>query len=240
MSDTRTFMAAILRRPKELGAIAPSSKALAKRAVAPVPTTGSPVVVELGPGGGVITDEIRDRLPADGRLLAVEYNGEMVRHLRETRPWLEVVHGDAMRLTDLMHAEGVRQADVIVSTLPWTLFDDDAQTRLLRQITTLLAPGGTFCTVLTLTAWPFPSARRFRRRLASAFGEVAATPPVWGNVPPALLYVCARPRHHGVNGAAGTTTREATGPAASVEVDAGPAGPDPAGTARGDRPGGHG
>ncbi|MEV5412275.1 methyltransferase domain-containing protein [Thermopolyspora sp. NPDC052614] len=236
MSDTRTFLAAILRRPKELGAIAPSSKALAKRAAVPVPTTGSPLVVELGPGGGVITDQIRSRLPVDGRLLAVEYSGEMVRHLRETRPWLEIIHGDAMRLGDLMRAEGVRQADVIVSTLPWTLFDDAAQARLLRQITALLAPGGTFCTVLTLTAWPFPNARRFRRRLASAFGEVATTRPVWGNVPPALLYVCARPRHHGGNG--GEVV--GTAPAASVEVDAGAAGPGPAGTIAGDRPGGHG
>lgn len=201
MSDTRTFMAAILRRPKELGAIAPSSKNLARRAAASVPATGSPVVIELGPGGGVITDEIHARLPESGRLVAVEASAEMVRHLRDTRPWLRVIHGDARHLTDLLRDEGVTHADVIIATLPWTLFGDDVHADLLRQITGLLTPDGTFCTELTLTAWPLPIARRFRRRLGAAFDEVAPVR-VWGNIPPALLYVCSRPRVAGLTGSA--------------------------------------
>jgi Phospholipid N-methyltransferase len=204
MRDTRTFMAAILRRPKELGAIAPSSKALARRAAVRVPASGSPVVVELGPGGGVITDEIRSRLPRSGRLIAVEASGEMVRHLRETRPWLHVIHGDARQLTKFMRDEGLDRADSIIATLPWTVLGDEAQIDLLRQITRLLAPDGTFCTVLTLTAWPLPIARRFRQRLGAAFGEVETTRPVWGNIPPAMLYVCARPRVPEVNAARDT------------------------------------
>lgn len=256
MSDTRTFMAAILRRPTELGAIAPSSKALAKRAVTPVPTAGSPIVIELGPGGGVVTDAIHARLPAEGRLLAVEHSDEMVRHLRRTRPWLNVIHGDATELVDLMRAEGVHQADAIISTLPWTLFNDDTQVRLLNQITSLLTPGGKFVTILTLTAWPFPGARRFRRRLNQAFGDVVTTSPVWGNVPPALLYMCGRPQHipvRGHDGAAEGVGEEAsagpaeakteaqieaqaeTGAKAGVEAGAGTAGSEPA-----DLPRGHG
>lgn len=212
MSDTRTFMAAILRRPKELGAIAPSSKTLARRAAGQVPTTGGPVVVELGPGGGVITDEILARLPGSGRLVAIEASGTMVRHLRDTRPWLRVVHGDARRLTELLRQEGLRHADVIIATLPWTLFGDEAQAGLLRQITRLLTPGGTFCTVLTLTAWPFRNARRFRRRLGAAFGEVEASRPVWGNIPPAMLYVCTRPRAEGIASPGAGSATPATAP----------------------------
>ena len=200
MSDTRTFMAAILRRPKELGAIAPSSKALARRAAVQVPTAGSPVVVELGPGGGVITDEIFSRLPRSGRLIAVEASAEMVRHLRETRPWLHVIHGDARQLGKYLRDEGLDRADTIISTLPWTVLGDEAQVDLLRQITRALAPDGTFCTVLTVTAWWLPIARRFRQRLGAAFGEVETRRPVWGNVPPAVLYVCSRPRVPEVNG----------------------------------------
>jgi phospholipid N-methyltransferase len=189
-------MSAILRRPKELGAIAPTSKNVARRAATQVPTAGSPVVVELGPGGGVITDQIRLRLPAAGRLVAVELNRDMVRHLERSRPWLRVIHGDARSLTDLMSAEGLNQADVIIATLPWTLFDADVQERILSQITGALAPGGSFATVLTLTALPFPAARRFRHRLDRAFGEISVTRPVWGNIPPALLFVCTSPRSH--------------------------------------------
>jgi phospholipid N-methyltransferase len=93
-----------------------------------------------------------------------------------------------------MSAEGLNRADVIIATLPWTLFDPGAQEAILSQITATLAPGGSFATVLTLTALPFPAARRFRGRLDRAFGEISVTRPVWGNIPPALLYVCTRPR----------------------------------------------
>ncbi len=191
--DTRSFMAAIMRRPGQVGAIAPSSRGLARRLADPIPRAGAPVVVELGPGGGVVTDEIHRLLPAGGRLAAVEVNDDMARHLRRTRPWLHVIPGDARELTALLAPEGITRADVVVATLPWTLFADDDQELILTQIAALLAPTGVLTTLLTLPAVPMPAARRFRRRLDRLFGRVTTTGPLWWNVPPALAYACRRP-----------------------------------------------
>ena len=104
--DTRTFLGAIIRNPFELGAIAPSSRAVARLAASVVPVTHGAVVVELGAGGGVISDAIRERLPSGGRQLAVELNDDMVRHLRRSRPWLEVIADDAGDLEKLLGGPG--------------------------------------------------------------------------------------------------------------------------------------
>ncbi|GAA2879326.1 methyltransferase domain-containing protein [Streptosporangium fragile] len=190
--DTRTFLSAIVRHPHQLGAIAPSSKAVARLAASVVPDTPGAVVVELGAGGGVISDAIRDRLPPGGRQIAVELNDDMVRHLRRSRPWLEVVPGDAGDLGDLLTRAGVTRADAVVSSLPWTLFDDPQQEHVLGEIAASLVPGGRFSTVTTLAVMPIPRFRRFRTLLDRTFATVGTLGPVWHNIPPALVYTGTR------------------------------------------------
>ncbi|MEU4833455.1 methyltransferase domain-containing protein [Streptosporangium sp. NPDC023615] len=190
--DTLTFLGAIMRNPQQLGAIAPSSKAIARLTASIVPDSPGAVVVELGAGGGVISDAIRDRMPPGGRQLALELNEGMVRHLRRTRPWLEVITGDAADLGKLLREAGLSQADAIVSSLPWTLFDDAQQKLILEEISSSLAPGGMFSTVTTLTVMPFQRARHFRGLMRRTFATVGTLGPVWRNVPPALVYTGLR------------------------------------------------
>ncbi|MDQ4020899.1 MAG: SAM-dependent methyltransferase, partial [Actinomycetota bacterium] len=66
------FLAAALRSPATMGAVAPSSSHLAARLAAVVPRVGEPVVVELGPGTGSVTTAIEHRLAGRGRHVAVE------------------------------------------------------------------------------------------------------------------------------------------------------------------------
>jgi phosphatidylethanolamine/phosphatidyl-N-methylethanolamine N-methyltransferase len=190
--DTRTFLSAIIRNPFQLGAIAPSSKAVARLAASVVPDTHGAVVVELGAGGGVISDAIRDSLPPGGRQLAIELNDDMVRHLRHSRPWLEVIADDAGDLGTSLGRVGVTRVDAVISSLPWTLFDGQRQKDILDEISAVLAPGGRFSTVITLSAMPSRRFRRFRGLLEHTFTTVGTVGPVWLNVPPALVFTASR------------------------------------------------
>lgn len=69
-----SFLLEFVRDPLTVGAIAPSGAALARVATAAVPRTGSPVVVELGPGTGAFTGAIQRRLAGRGLHIAVEVN----------------------------------------------------------------------------------------------------------------------------------------------------------------------
>ncbi|MEU9886850.1 methyltransferase domain-containing protein [Sphaerisporangium sp. NPDC051011] len=192
-ADLRAFMGVALRRQRVVGAVAPSSPALARALTTIVPSSGTPVVVELGAGTGPISEAIRGRIAPGGRQIAVDVDPAMVDHLRRTRPWLEVLYGDAADLGALLASAGVGRVDAVVSTLPWSLFPVPRQVRMLEEIGGVLTPAGAFTTVTYLPALLLRGAHEFRRRLGRAFEEVLITGPVWRNIPPGLAYVCRRP-----------------------------------------------
>ena len=49
-----------LRHPRSIGAIAPSSKKLARKMVQPIDFSRASCIMEFGPGTGVFTDELAE------------------------------------------------------------------------------------------------------------------------------------------------------------------------------------
>lgn len=188
--DLLTFVSSAVRAPAVIGAIAPSGRALSDLLASVAPPTPSAVVVELGPGTGVVSAALHRRLPPQARHVAVELDAGMVSHLRRTRPWLEVVQGDAIGLQKLLADVGVTRADAVVSGLPWTLFPATAQDGIIDQVTRVLAPRAAFTTFAYSHVVRMASQRRFRALLERSFDEVTVTPTVWRNLPPALAYQC--------------------------------------------------
>jgi phospholipid N-methyltransferase len=193
VADYRRFLVRAARNPGMVGAVAPSSPVLAREMAAVVPTSGDPVVVELGPGTGALSPAVAERMPSGGRHVAIEVDTGMVEHLRANLPWLEVIQGDAANLVQLLGSAGIERVDAVVSGLPWSIFPGEAQSRILGAVGDVLAPGGAFTTFAYLHALGMSGARAFRQRLGTAFDEVVTTRTVWRNVPPARFYVCRRP-----------------------------------------------
>ncbi|WP_019816096.1 class I SAM-dependent methyltransferase [Saccharomonospora saliphila] len=194
--DLSLFLTAALRRPGLVGAVAPSSGSLGELLTVTVPRRGRPTVVELGAGSGAVSRVVGDRLPAGGRHLAVEIDPELAAHLTDGCPDLTVLCGDAARLRSMLGTVEVSHVDAVVSGLPWSLFTEDTQRRVLEEVSGALAPGGGFSTFAYRHAARLPGARRFRHLLDEYFDEVVVTRTVWRNVPPAQVYVCRRPVGH--------------------------------------------
>jgi phosphatidylethanolamine/phosphatidyl-N-methylethanolamine N-methyltransferase len=199
-SDTtarRAFLAAALRRPATMGAIAPSSARLGAVLASVAPRTGKPVIVELGPGTGAVSAVIAEKLPDGARHLAVELDPGMVEYLRRTHPELDVVQGNAADLGKLLAERGIARVDAVICGLPWALFDDATQTTLLGEISRVIGDHGAFTTFAYLHGMTLGAARRFRGRLRDTFDEVLVSATVWRNLPPAFVYVCRRPNQEG-------------------------------------------
>ena len=197
MSNTQelmTFASAVVRKPAVIGAIAPSSATLAQRLAEVVPSHGAPTVVELGPGTGPVSAAIAARLPVHGRAVAVEIEPGLVDYLHRTRPELEVVHGDAAELHEVLAAAGIDRVDAVVSGLPWALIGKQTQEDIVDQVARALTPHGAFTTFAYVHALAMSPARRFRSLLRTRFDEVLPTRCVWRNTPPAITYVCRRPK----------------------------------------------
>ncbi|WP_243707299.1 SAM-dependent methyltransferase [Micromonospora sp. KC606] len=193
-TETALFLNRFLQNPRRVGAVAPSSSRLAWRATAPVPDTGHPVVVELGPGTGAFTELIQRRLGGRGNHLALEVDPVFTALLERRFPLVDVVAAAADELPDVLATYGLPPADVVVSGLPWTVLPAALVDRTMAAIVAGMAPHGAFTTFAYLHAsWTSP-ARRLRNRLTGVFEEVVAGRTVWANLPPALVYHARRPR----------------------------------------------
>jgi phospholipid N-methyltransferase len=182
------FLAAFLRSPFSVGAVAPSSRWLAERMVREAGLAGARTVVELGPGTGAITHAIVRALSEEALLLAVEFDAIFAAALARAFPRARVLNDTAERLPELLAQEGRASADCILSSLPFAAFPRAQQERLLDAALKALAPGGRFLTYAYIPAAWLATGRSLRRLLASRFPRLDTTPVVWRNLPPAFVY----------------------------------------------------
>lgn len=187
------FLREFVRHPLHTASCLPSSRALALAAGAPVPETGDPVVVELGPGTGAVTDVIAERLGGRGHHLAVELNPRLAALLQRRHPGLDVAVADARDLPTLLAERGCGGVDVVVSGLPWAAYPAVGP-RLTDVVAGVLHPAGAVTQLgYVWTRW-MPPARRLRAWLGDAFEEVVVGRSVLANLPPAFVLTARRPR----------------------------------------------
>src|ERR1700676_4028320 len=76
------FSRNFLRHPVMLGSIVPSSRFLIRRLLAPIDWSQARVIVEYGPGVGVVTRQILRNMRSDAAVIVIEMNPEFVAFLR--------------------------------------------------------------------------------------------------------------------------------------------------------------
>lgn len=192
-SNLSVFLGVALRRPGVVGAVLPSSRGLAKVLASVVPTSGKPTVLELGPGTGAVSSVISEQLPSGSSHFAVEIDPNMADHLERTQPTVSVLRGDAAKLDKLLAEHDVTQVDAVISGLPWSLFSEEQQRKLLSQISQAIAPDAAFSTFAYRHALSLAGAKLFRSLLHVYFADVVVTRTVWRNFPPAIVYICRNP-----------------------------------------------
>lgn len=191
--DKFEFMKAAIRRPLEVSTIFPTSRPLAETLLDLSDLFDAQTVVELGPGTGAITRHLAQRLgqrfasrPDLGNgYFGIEIDEPMVMYLRESFPALRFEVGLAESLPMLVEPGSI---DRVVSSLPWTVFSDETQTRTIDAITHALKPGGIFTTYICANALWYPQARAFVRKLKARFSSVIRSDLEWRNIPPAYVY----------------------------------------------------
>jgi len=184
LAATLLFASNFLRHPNMLGSIIPSSRFLVNQVLAPVEWQRADVIVEYGPGVGTFTGEILRRMHEQARLVAIETNGDFVRHLRRTLPdpRLHVVHDSAAQVQAVLHRLGLAAPRYIISGIPLGSMPDRVRADIALKSRAALEPGGAFL-VYQFTARALPV-------LQQTFGDVRRSFER-RNLPPAQLFVCA-------------------------------------------------
>lgn len=175
------FLKGFLRDPRGVGSVWPSSRFLVQRVLQAGEVESARVVVELGPGTGAVTHDLLERMPADGRLLALEVDPEFVEHLRREvdDPRLTVVHGPSTEIEAALERAGVDGADLVVSGIPFSTMSESEGRETLEAVHDALRPGGRF------VAYQMRDAVRHRAR--PILGEPQSET-VLLNLPPMRVY----------------------------------------------------
>jgi phospholipid N-methyltransferase len=179
-----------LKKPNTVGAIAATGRWLAQAMVDEIDWLRARVIVEYGPGTGAITKHILKRVSDQHDFFVVEINDEMIAMLADRFPDLKVYHDSATHIEAICQQHDVDGIDVVVSGLPWTVFDEQLQKELVESMLSVLRPGAVFVTFAYLQGLRLKGARRFRQLLEDSFDEVRVSKPVWRNLPPAVFYTC--------------------------------------------------
>jgi phospholipid N-methyltransferase len=185
------FLKEFVSKPQEIGAIVPSSPALAREVVGSIDWTKVQAAVEYGPGLGAITGEILTRT-AGKDFFAIELNQAYADRFRRNYPDVLLYRDSVANVVAIAAEHGVEAIDCVISGLPWANFSEAVQDELLDATFQVLSERGQFVTFAYMHGLVLPAGRRFRRKLTRRFRRVERSPIVWRNTPPAVVYHCVR------------------------------------------------
>lgn len=184
LSDQLRFLRGLVQSPRGVGAIAPSSPALARAIAAQIDPLREGPVLELGPGTGVVTEAILARGILPERLVAIEYDADFARLLTSRFPAAKIIRGDAFALDDTLRHAADRPFSAIVSGIPLLNQPMERRAALIAGALQKLAPGAPFVQFSYGLHPPID-------RVGQAFAQRAAL--VWRNLPPARVWVYRQP-----------------------------------------------
>lgn len=182
-----------LRSPSTIGAVAASSRTMARRMVAHLPTDRALRIVELGPGTGPFTNAIVNRVRPDSRVLAIDREPQFVAWVSERWPTVECICASAVDLERLVTDRGMAPIDHIISGLPFASLPMDDTRRILDAIAHTLRPGGTFTTFQYLHGYGLRPGRVFRSQMSERMGGRPHRRLVMKNFPFAFILTWTRP-----------------------------------------------
>lgn len=179
------FFRESLRNLRSTGSIAPSSRFLCRAIVRKIDPHKAKVVVELGPGNGVVTRYILRRIGPSARLYIFEINDVFIEKIRATfnDPRMTIIHDSAENMGNHFREIGIEEVDYFVSGIPFVMLPELLTEQITNQCLSWLRVGGRFVqfhySPLLLGL--------YRRVFGNLKLEVVAL-----NIPPAIVISCEK------------------------------------------------
>jgi phospholipid N-methyltransferase len=179
------FLKEGIKNLRETGSIAASSKYLCKEIVSQINFNEAKVIVELGPGDGVITRYLLENLQPHTRLFVFEINDVFVEKLKKEfmGKQVTIIHDSAENMASHFIRLDVKAVDYFVSGIPFVMLPDIIAERVIHACLQCMRRGGKF-----VQFHYSPIMLRFYKRM---FGN-ASVEFVPLNMPPAIVITCEK------------------------------------------------
>lgn len=180
----KKFITEVLKSTGTIGALSPSSSFLAKKMLEPIHFDTAKCIVEFGPGTGVFTHKLLEKMNPDAILLVFEINPafiEELKNIKDTR--LIVINDSAEKIQEYLKKHQQQSADYIISSLPFAMIPDEVVHAILTNSDTALSKEGKYI--------QFQYSLNAKKKLESYFSRVTLDFTLL-NLPPAFIYVCEK------------------------------------------------
>jgi len=178
MKKQLDFLIEGVKNIKEMGALTRSGPILCRKMISPVPGDKDVIVVELGPGDGVITKHLLAKITPNSKVISIELNPRLFVELSKIKdPRLIAINDNMENLENILSDLNIDQADHLVSAVPFMMMKNDFVIDYLNKNKKFIKKGGSFTQV------HYAYKRRFYERI---FGN-AKVHFVPANVPPAIV-----------------------------------------------------
>ncbi len=186
MHNKRSFFKEAIKNIKTLGSIVPSSKFLINSILKDVAFKKAKVIVEFGPGNGIITHEILKRMRNDAVLICFEVNNQFYEHLKKIKDdRLIVLNASAENIKSEINNLNYTEIDCCISSLPLTNIPNTIGENILKNTRQVTKNNGHF--------YQFQYSLSFSKKLKTVFKEQNVKikfEPL--NIPPAFIYKCKK------------------------------------------------
>jgi len=190
------FIQTAIKNPISTGAVAPSSRFLAREILRYWPEDKKGLIVEYGPGTGAFTKVVDQKLNSEN-YVGLELNPDFTKNLNKFYPHLDILEKSAADLPEVIQSKSLPNPSLIISGLPWANFNPELQKSILGSTVENLDQEGTFSTFAYVHALKLKKAQAFKGLLQDHFSDVATSKVIWRNLPPAVIYHCRKPLKKG-------------------------------------------
>ena len=182
---SKAFIKEFWKDKKMIGSIIPSSKFLAAKMLNHIPFKNTKLIIELGPGTGIFTEKIIEKIDPSTHLIIFELNPELCKDLKAkiNLPNVHIKEASADKIREIIKEFGFEKADIIISSLPLANFSVELRNSILEIVHKSLNEKGNFI--------QFQYSLNAFKNLKKLFPVVKLNFTAL-NFPPAFVYTCSK------------------------------------------------
>lgn len=174
-----TYIKNLIKDPK-VASVSPTSANVIAKMLKGVDFENIQVLVEYGPGDGVITRELLKRLNPDAKLIAIELNEPFARELGKIDDQrLIVVHGSAEDVRSILTSRNIKDVDLVISGIPFSLVRYRTRVKILSATRVVISNEGSLIV--------YQASIQLKSLLQKYFKDVSVQY-AWKNIPPLFIF----------------------------------------------------
>lgn len=183
--DKLKFFREAIRDIKTSGTIFPSSRFLSRRIVKNIDFSTVKVIVEFGPGNGIITKEILKRIQPQTKLIAFEIKDSFFESLEKIKhSQLIIERVSAEDITPILKKYGFDKTDCIISSLPLTNIPTEISDKILANAYEAMVDDSLFV--------QYQYSLTYYKKLKEIFNDKVKLSFEAFNIPPAFVYIAQK------------------------------------------------